>query len=139
MTIDQIQQNIIKEMAGLEDWLDKYNYLIVLGSNLPGMDDKFMVEENVLPGCQSRVWIVAELNKGNLQFNAFSDSAITQGFLALILKVFNNQHPRDIASANLYFIQQTGLANNLSPTRANGLSTIVKHLKNCAKDYIPTR
>lgn len=129
MKIDHIQDEIIEEMSRLDDWMDKYEYLIDLGRNFDSKAEELKTEENALTGCQSKVWISAELKNNGISFSADSDSLITKGILALLLRVLNNQPPRDVAHSDLYFIDRVGLSTNLSPSRANGLASIVKQLK----------
>lgn len=129
MKIDHIQNEIIQEMSGLREWMDKYEYLINLGRSFDRPDEKFRTEHNAMSGCQSEVWISAELKHNKVSFSADSDSLIVRGMLALLLRVLNNQPPRDIVHSNLYFIDRTGLSTHLSPSRATGLASIVKQLK----------
>ncbi len=132
MKIDGIQNQVIEEMSRLNDWMDKYEYLINLGRSFNPAAKKIRTEENALKGCQSKVWIRAELKDHKVFFSADSDSLIVKGLLALLLRVLNNQTPKDIVHSNLYFIERVGLSTNLSPSRANGLASIVKQLKSCA-------
>ncbi len=118
-------------MSQLNDWLDRYEYLIGLGQDLTPMDKKFRTAEHALPGCQSKVWIRAELEADKIVFSADSDSVIIKGILALLLQILNRRPPEAIANADLYFIQATGLDSHLSPSRANGVRSIVKRLKSC--------
>lgn len=136
MKIDEIQEKIIEEMSLLNDWMDKYKYLIELGKSLRPMDEKFKTDENALPGCQSNVWIKAEINDNKIIFSADSDSLITKGLLALLLRVLNNRPPKEVVQAELYFIEEVGLSTNLSPSRANGLALVVKQLKSEAAQFI---
>lgn len=136
MKIDEIQEKIIEEMSLLNDWMDKYKYLIELGKSLRSMDEKFKTDENALPGCQSNVWIKAEINDNKIIFSADSDSLITKGLLALLLLVLNNRPPKEVVQAELYFIEEVGLSTNLSPSRANGLALVVKQLKSEAAQFI---
>jgi cysteine desulfuration protein SufE len=136
MTMDDIQNEIIGEMSALDDWMDKYEYLIGLGDRLSPTDDGIRDERYALRGCQARVWIKAESNNGRISFSADSDSKITKGMLALLIRVLNNRSPEEIADADLYFITGTGLSANLSPTRANGLALIVKHMKECGQSFV---
>lgn len=136
MKIDEIQEKIIEEMSLLNDWMDKYKYLIELGKSLRSMDEKFKTDENALPGCQSNVWIKAEINDNKIIFSADSDSLITKGLLALLLRVLNNRPPKEVVQAELYFIEEVGLSTNLSPSRANGLALVVKQLKSEAAQFI---
>lgn len=135
MTIDAIQQQIIAEMSGLDDWLDKYEYLIKLGKKLPEQGPAFKNQNNALPGCQSQVWLTAEYRDNIVDFQADSDSQIIRGILALLLRVMNHQPAVEIGRADLFFIRDTGLSTNLSPSRANGLASIVKQLKSLAAGY----
>jgi cysteine desulfuration protein SufE len=129
MTIDEAQNRIIREMSDLDDWLDKYEYLIGLGKNHHSMDERYKTEENAIPSCQSNVWIHAEKNGDTLRFLADSDSVITKGLLALLLRVLDDRLPEEIASADLFFLTETGLSTHLSPSRATGLKSIVKRFK----------
>ena len=129
MKIDEIQDKIIDEMSMLDDWMDKYEYLIDLGRSFNPPDEQLKNEENALPGCQSNVWISAELKDNKVFFSADSDSVIIRGILALLLRVLNNQPAKDVIDSDLYFIDRIGLSTNLSPSRANGLASIVKQLK----------
>jgi len=128
MTINAIQDIIIEDFAALDDWLDKYEYIINLGKELAPLDDRLKIEQNAVKGCQSKVWISSELSGGKINFLADSDAMITRGLIALLLRVLNNQTPEDVANAELYFIDRIGLSSNLSPSRANGLASIVKHM-----------
>ena len=132
MTIDDIQDQIIEEMAVLDDWMDKYEYLIRLGRKLNSRDQELRTERYAMQGCQASVWIKAEMMDKKIHFLADSDSLITKGMLTLLLRVLNDQTPEEIANADLYFLPRTGLSTNLSPTRANGLALIVKHMKRYA-------
>lgn len=129
MTIQEIEQEIIDEFAVFDDWMDKYGYLIELGSSLEGMDEAHKTEENLIKGCQSRVWFHAELKDGRLYFTADSDAIITKGIAGLLLRVFSGQRPADIVKADLQFIDAIGLTQHLSPTRSNGLLSMVKQIK----------
>ncbi|MFO7888739.1 MAG: SufE family protein [bacterium] len=134
MNINDIQDKIIKEFSGLNDWMDKYEYLITLGKTLKATDKDLRIEENQIPGCQSTVWVKAELKDNKITFSADSEALITRGIIALLLRVLNNQSPEDILNADLYFIEKIGLSSNLSPSRANGLASIVKILKSLAEN-----
>ena len=135
MKINDIQDRIIGDMAPMEEWFDKYEYLVEQGKNLGPLDGRFKVEDNLIKGCQSSVWVHADMVDGRMRFGADSDTLITKGMIALLLKVFDNQYPEDIAKADLYFIQKTGLSSNLSPSRANGLVSIVERLKQYAREF----
>jgi cysteine desulfuration protein SufE len=137
MTIDEAQQKIIAEFGDMDDWLDKYQHLVHLAREHPS-DDNLRRPDHALPGCQSQVWIRSEMHDGTVHFFADSDSRIVQGILVLLLRVLNDQPPADIAAADLYFLRETGLETNLSPTRANGVATIVRHLQQSAELHAPT-
>jgi cysteine desulfuration protein SufE len=136
MSIVQQQDKIISEMAGLVDWLEKYQYLIQQGKELRPSDELAQSEENSIPGCQSKVWIIIKLTEGKAQILADSDSLVTKGLLVLLVRILNNQKPQDISNADLYFLAQTGLSTNLSPTRSNGLVSIVKHIKQSVAELV---
>ncbi len=129
MTIQAIQQEIIEEFAGLGEWMDRYNYLIDLGKDLPMIDPAFRNDEYLIRGCQSRVWLNAELDGGRIVFTADSDAIITKGLAALIIRVFTNHTPDEILGANLDFIDQIGLKEHLSPTRSNGLVSMIRQIR----------
>lgn len=128
-TIAEIEQEIIDEFSMYEDWMDKYAYLIELGSAMPGMDAAHKTEENLIKGCQSQVWFHAEMRDGGLYFEADSDAIITKGIAGLLVRVFSGQKPEDIVAADLKFIDEIGLTRHLSPTRSNGLLSMVKQIK----------
>ena len=127
--ISEIQKQVIDEFAVLEDWMDKYAYLVELGGDLEGMDDAAKTEENLIKGCQSRVWLQAEMREGLLYFTADSDAIITKGIVALLIRVFSGQTPADILNANFDFIDEIGLSQHLSPTRSNGLLSMIKQIR----------
>lgn len=130
MTIDKIQDEIIEEFEGLTDWMDRYAYIIELGGQLPELPESIKTPEHLIEGCQSRVWIDASLNdESKIVFRADSDALIVKGIVALLLRVLSNQTPKDIKSAELYFIDRIGLSNHLSPTRSNGLVAMVKQMR----------
>ena len=130
MTIKEIQDEIIDEFSLFGDWMEKYEYIIDLGKHLPMIDDQFKDEEHLIKGCQSRVWLHAALNdEGNVSFTADSDAIITKGIIALLIRVLSDQNPQEIANSDLYFIDQIGLKEHLSPTRSNGLVSMVKQIK----------
>ena len=129
MTINEIQDQIIEDFSFFDDWMDKYEYIIDLGKKLPLIDEKHKVEENLIKGCQSRVWLYADSDEGNITFTADSDAVITKGIIGLLIQVFNNQNAQDIAKSDLYFIDKIGLKEHLSPTRSNGLVSMVKQMK----------
>jgi len=129
MTIEESQNEIIEEFALFDEWMDKYEHIIELGKDLPIINEQHKIEENLIKGCQSRVWLHAELTDNKIIFSADSDAIITKGIIALVIRVFSNQTPKDIAQSNLFFIDQIGLQEHLSPTRSNGLLAMVKQIK----------
>ena len=130
MSINEIQDQIIEEFSVYDEWLDKYEYLIELANTLDVIEDTKKTPDNIIQGCQSRVWLDASLDEdGTLSFRADSDAIITKGIIALLIRVFNHQKPDDIVNANLYFIDEIGLSANLSPTRANGLLAMIKQIR----------
>jgi cysteine desulfuration protein SufE len=135
MSIEEIQQEIISEFSALEDWMDKYSFLIELGNNLPSMDEKLKTEQNIIRGCQSQVWIHAEYLNGKIVYQGESDALIVKGLVALILGVVNEQSPTDIMNADFHFIDQIGLKEHLSPTRSNGLLAMIKQIRLYAVAY----
>ena len=128
-TINDIQDEIIEEFSGFDDWMDRYSYIIDLGNALEPLDEKFKTPEYLIEGCQSRVWINAELSGDKVVFTADSDAIIVKGIIALLLCVLSNQKPEDILAADLYFIKEVGLQEHLSPTRSNGLVAMVKQMR----------
>ncbi len=129
MTIQEIQQEIIEEFSLFEDWMQRYEYMIELGKSLPLIASEFKTDDNIIKGCQSKVWVHAELEEDKLQFTADSDAIITKGIIAILIRAFSNQHPKDILDADTAFIDQIGLKEHLSPTRANGLVSMIKQIK----------
>lgn len=129
MTINEIQDEIINEFSLFDEWMDKYQYLIDLGRKLPIIDDKHKTEEFLIKGCQSQVWVYAELKDGKVVFTADSDAIITKGIISLLIRVLSNQTPQDILDSDLHFIDAIGLKENLSPTRSNGLLAMIKQMK----------
>ena len=130
MSINEIQDQIIEEFSVYDEWLDKYEYLIELANTLDVIEDTKKTPDNIIQGCQSRVWLDSFLDQdGTLTFRADSDAIITKGIIALLIRVFNHQKPDDIINANLYFIDEIGLSANLSPTRANGLLAMIKQIR----------
>jgi cysteine desulfuration protein SufE len=129
MTIEAIQKEIIEEFAGLGEWMERYNYLIDLGKDLPMIDPAFRNDEYLIRGCQSRVWLNADLEGDRIVFTADSDAIITKGLAALIIRVFTNHTPAEILAANLDFIDQIGLKEHLSPTRSNGLVAMIRQIR----------
>lgn len=130
MTINEIQDEIIGEFSEIEDWMDRYGYIIDLGNQLPPIDEKYKTPQYLIEGCQSRVWINAELTPdGRVHFEADSDAIIVKGIIALLIKVLNDRTPDDILNSDLYFIDRIGLSEHLSPTRSNGLLAMVKQMR----------
>ena len=135
MTINEIQDEIIEEFADFDDWMDRYQLLIDLGSSQPKLDDKYKTEQNLIDGCQSRVWLQADMKDGLLHFQAESDALIVKGIVALLVRVLSDHTPEEILSADLYFIESIGLREHLSPTRSNGLLAMLKQMKLYALAY----
>ena len=134
-TIATIQAEIVEEFDMFEDWMEKYEYIIELGKSLPIIDDKHKIEDNLIKGCQSRVWLNAEHNNGIITYTADSDAIITKGIVAILIRVLSNQQAEEIAKANLVFIDEIGLKEQLSQTRANGLVSMIKEMKLYALAY----
>ena len=128
MTINENQDKIIEELLPLNDWFEKYEYLVSLGKALKPLDEEFKTEDNLIKGCQSKVWLRAEKKDNKIYLAADSDTLITKGIIALLLRVLNNQSPEDIINCNLYFLEKIGLSTNLSPARANGVVSIIKQI-----------
>jgi cysteine desulfuration protein SufE len=128
-SINDIQDEIVDDFSMYEDWNDKYEYLIEFGKSLPLIDEKYKTEDNRIHGCQSKVWLHAEMNNGVLNFYADSDAIITKGIVGLLVKVMSEHSPQEIATCDLYFIEKIGLKEHLSPTRANGLVSMIKKMK----------
>ena len=135
MNLNEIQHDIVDEFAVFDDWLDKYNYLIELGNDLPAIDPAYRTGEYLINGCQSKVWLHAELKEGKLEFIADSDALIVKGIVALLVKVLNGRTPDEILENDLFFIDRIGLSQNLSPTRSNGLLAMVKKMRLYALAY----
>lgn len=129
MTINETQDEIIEEFTALDDWMDRYQMLIDLGEEQTPLADADKTEQNLIDGCQSRVWIVCEEKDGRLHFRADSDALIVKGLVALVLQVVNDHRPDEIYAADLYFIERIGLRDHLSPTRSNGLLAMVKQIR----------
>ena len=129
MTIKEIQEEIIDEFSMFEDWMERYEYIIELGKSLPLIDETYKKEENLIVGCQSKVWLHSEIEDQKINFTADSDAILTKGIVAILLRVFNHQTPAAILDADLYFIDEIGLKEHLSPTRANGLVSMIKQIK----------
>ena len=129
MTITEIESAITEEFSIFDDWMDRYNYLIELGKDLKVIDEKFRVQNNLITGCQSRVWLHAEYKDGKVWFSADSDAVITKGLVSLMIRVLDGQSPDDILNAELGFLEKIGLKEHLSPTRSNGLTSMIKQMK----------
>mgnify|MGYP000343419185 CR=1 FL=1 len=129
MTIKEIQEEIIDEFSMFDDWMERYEYIIDLGKSLPLIDPVYKLDENLIKGCQSKVWLYSELNENRLVFTADSDAILTKGIVALLLRVFSDQKATDILAADTNFIDEIGLKEHLSPTRANGLVSMLKQIK----------
>ena len=138
MTINEIQDEIIEEFSGLDDWMDKYQLLIDLGNELTPLDERYKTEQNLIDGCQSRVWLQADLVDGSstgsetvkvIHFSAESDALIVKGIVSLLIRVLSDHTPQEILDADLYFIEKIGLKEHLSPTRSNGLVAMVKQIR----------
>ena len=135
MSIQELEQQIIDEFANFDEWLDKYSYLIELGRDCPVIDESQKTESNLIKGCQSRVWLSCEYRDGRLYFRADSDAVITKGIITLLIRVLDGQTPQDIIDAPLSFIDAIGLKEHLSPTRSNGLTSMVKQMRMYALAY----
>ena len=135
MTINEAQDEIIGESSVFDEWLDKYEYLIELSGSLPAIGEEHRNEQFLIRGCQSRVWVDAELRDGKIYFTADSDAIITKGIIALLIRVLSGRTPQEIVDSDLYFIDRIGLRENLSPTRANGLLAMIKQMKLYALAY----
>lgn len=135
MTINEIQDEVIEEFADFDDWMDKYQMLIDLGNDLGTLDEKYKTEQNLIDGCQSRVWLQCDYVNGKLVFSAESDALIVKGIIALLIRVISGHTPEEIRDADLYFIEKIGLKDHLSPTRSNGLLAMVKQIKAYAVAY----
>ena len=135
MTINEVQENIIREFELFDDWMDKYNLLIDMGKDLPVIDPKFKVKDYLIEGCQSKVWLHPGYDGKVISFSADSDAIITRGIVALLIKVLSGRTPEEIIGTDLYFIDRIGLRQNLSPTRSNGLLSMVRQIKLYAMAY----
>ncbi|GAA0736424.1 SufE family protein [Gaetbulibacter jejuensis] len=135
VTIQEIQNEIIDEFSMFDDWEERYQYMIDLGKTLPLIDAQYKTDDFIIKGCQSKVWVHANLDTDKVVFTADSDAIITKGIIAILIRVFSNQHPKDIIEANTNFIDEIGLKEHLSPTRANGLVSMIKQLKMYAVAY----
>ncbi|CAI8424719.1 SufE family protein [Flavobacteriaceae bacterium] len=135
MKIETIQNELIDEFSMFEDWMERYEYMIELGKSLPLINSKYKTDENIIKGCQSKVWLHSEFENDKVIFSADSDAIITKGIVAILVRVFSNQSPQAILSANTNFIDAIGLKEHLSPTRANGLVSMIKQIKMYALAY----
>lgn len=129
MTIKEIQEEIIDEFSMFDDWMQRYEYIIELGKNLPLIKEELKTDENIIKGCQSKVWLQGEQQGDKVVFTADSDAILTKGIIAILIRVFSNQKPADILEADMDFIDEIGLKEHLSPTRANGLVSMIKNIK----------
>lgn len=134
-TINELQDEVVEEFSDFDDWMDKYQMLIDLGNDLDTLDDKYKTEQNLIDGCQSRVWVQCDYVDGKLVFTADSDALIVKGIIALLIQVLSGHTPKEILDADLYFIDKIGLREHLSPTRSNGLLAMVKQIKAYALAY----
>jgi len=135
MTIDELQNEIIEEFTVFDDWMDRYQYIIDISKDLPPIDEKHKVSQNLIKGCQSNVWLNAEMEDGKIIFAADSDALITKGIVSMLIKVLSGHTPAEILNADLYFIDAIGLKENLSPTRSNGLVSMIKQMKGYAMAF----
>ena len=135
MTINELQDEVIEEFSDFTDWMDKYQLLIDLGNEQPPLDERYKTESNLIDGCQSRVWLQADLVDGKIMLTAASDALIVKGIIALLIRVLNGHTPQEILDADLYFIERIGLRDHLSPTRSNGLLAMVKQIRMYALAY----
>ena len=129
MSINELQDEVIEEFSDFDDWMDKYQLLIDLGNEQEPLDEKYKTEQNLIDGCQSRVWLQADMEDGNVVFQAESDALIVKGIIALLIKVVSGHTPDEILNSDLYFIEKIGLKEHLSPTRSNGLLAMVKQMR----------
>ena len=135
MTINEIQDEIIEEFSGLDDWMDRYQLLIDLGNEQEPLDEQYKTENNLIDGCQSRVWLQADYEDGVIHFSAESDALIVKGIVTLLIRVLSDHTPQEILDADLYFIDEIGLKEHLSPTRSNGLLAMIKQMRSYAMAY----
>ena len=135
MTINDLQDNVIEEFSAFDDWMDKYALLIDLGNSLPPLEEKYKTESNLIEGCQSRVWLQADYEDGKIIFKGESDAVIVKGIVSLLINVLSGHTPQEILDTDLYFIEQIGLKEHLSPTRSNGLVAMVKQMRMYALAY----
>ena len=128
-TIKEIQEDIVDEFSMFDDWMQRYEYIIELGKTLPLIDEQYKKDENLIKGCQSKVWLHAEINNDKIIFTADSDAILTKGIIAILIRTFSNQKAEDVMNADMSFIDEIGLKEHLSPTRANGLVSMMKQIK----------
>jgi cysteine desulfuration protein SufE len=138
-SIEEVQNEIIEEFGIFDEWMDRYSYLIDLGRKLPPLDDKLKTEAHLIRGCQSQVWVVPEVKDGRIHFEADSDAMITKGIIALLVRVLSGRTSDEIINADLHFIDDIGLKENLSPTRSNGLVNMIKQMRQYALEHKKTK
>lgn len=136
MTITEKQDAIVEDFELFSDWMEKYEYIIQLGKDLPAIEEQYKTEENLIRGCQSKVWLHADYKEGKLFFTADSDALITKGLVSMVVNVLSEHTPQEIVDAEVYFIDKIGLRNHLSPTRSNGLLSMLKQIKMYAVAYL---
>ncbi|AEW87452.1 Fe-S metabolism protein SufE [Flavobacterium columnare NBRC 100251 = ATCC 23463] len=136
MTIEEIQNEIVDEFSMFDDWMQRYEYIIELGKSLPLIEEQYKTEENIIKGCQSKVWVHAEEKEGNIVFTADSDAILTKGIIGILIRTFSNQPAQAILDAKTDFIDEIGLKEHLSPTRANGLVSMIKQIKMYALAFL---
>ena len=136
MTIREKQDEIIADFALFDDWMEKYEFIIQLGKDLPVIDEQYKTDDNLIKGCQSRVWLHADYTNGILTFTADSDALITKGLVSMVVQVLSGHTPQEIADADIYFVEAIGLSSHLSPTRSNGLLSMLKQMKMYAVAYL---
>jgi len=129
MTINEIQEEIIEEFEAFDEWMDKYSYLIEIGNDLEGFKDEWRLEQNLIEGCQSKVWVHAEMQNDHIIYSADSDAIITKGIIALLIRVLSDRTPDEILNTELKFVEEIGLKDHLSPTRSNGLVSMIKQMR----------
>lgn len=129
MSISEIQEEIVEEFSAFDDWMDKYSYLIEIGNDLEGFEEEHRQDQNLIDGCQSKVWLHAELKDGKVIFTGDSDAIIVKGIVALLIRALSNQTPDDILACDLQFVEKIGLKEHLSPTRSNGLVAMIKQMR----------
>lgn len=129
MTINEIQEEIVEEFSAFDEWMDKYSYLIEIGNDLEGFKDEWRLEQNLIEGCQSKVWVHAELDGDKIIYSADSDAIITKGIIALLIRVLSDRTPDEILNSELSFVEEIGLKDHLSPTRSNGLLSMMKQMR----------